>query len=205
MGISFSRIGSHDGVVQSKRGLINTMEEILSLSLDTLTEGIPFICLGKEHEFVQRCVFMLDRYNHQSGVVLSFSRDNPVEAKKYNLLWSLLPSEQLKRSNSDVWKSTERSAEAIAFLIIRECTKYTAIEESARGNGIDYYLCEQDDPSWRSCAKLEVSGIGEGSTGSIANRINEKKKRLHPSDPTKVFIVVVEHSTPSVVMAVVNS
>ncbi len=170
------------------------------LVLESLAEGIPVISCGCHSIYLERCLFCLDRAGHESGVNLGIMIDDKgaVSENNYSLEWSTEINDALRRRHADDWSSTEYGAYAIAFLLVREMTPYTAIEQANRGTAVDYYLSDKtrdDDLIFNHAARLEVSGIGSGGTTEIDSRLKSKLKRLK-NNAIPVYIVIVEHGTP---------
>jgi hypothetical protein len=97
-------------------------------------------------------------------------------------------------------RTIDDAACAIALLLVRELTEYTAISKARIGTTVDYYLIskkQNTDLLFNEAeARLEVSGIlSETKNNTVTARIKEKRERLAPEDmPT--FIVIVEFSNP---------
>lgn len=171
-----------------------------SIVLESLAEGIPVIASGCHHMFLERCLFCLDSEGHQSGIVLDVSVDDhkTERSDQFSLQWSTAIDDSLRMRNADKVRSTEHSACALAFLLVRELTTYTAIQEATRGTTVDYYLSDKDrndDLIFNHTARLEVSGIARGDESLIKARIKSKLDRLKGSD-LPIYIVVVEHGVP---------
>ncbi|ACF13602.1 hypothetical protein Ctha_1138 [Chloroherpeton thalassium ATCC 35110] len=101
----------------------------------------------------------------------------------------------------------EHGAEAIALLLIREQTNYTAIRRSVTTTGIDYWLGDKEItdnqifPQTRG--RLEISGILKRiPTNKPQYRVAKKIKQTRRSDDTSfpVYVIVVEFSTPVTTM-----
>jgi hypothetical protein len=132
------------------------------LRLDSLSTGIPALTSRKAGMRMEACVWCLLECGHLNGVHLRVIEKQD-SASVYKVLW---PDEEVdiaalyRAYNKD--DGPESGAEAIALLLIREKTDYTAIERSVVGSGFDYWLGykTQDEQivTWKS-ARLEVSGI----------------------------------------------
>ncbi len=97
-------------------------------------------------------------------------------------------------------RTIDDAACAIALLLVRELTEYTAISKARIGTTVDYYLISKNqntDSFFNEAeARLEVSGIlSETKNNTVTARIKEKRERLAPEDMPK-FIVIVEFSNP---------
>jgi hypothetical protein len=80
-------------------------------------------------------------------------------------------------------------------------TKLTVIERSikGRGFGFDFWLGSIDDPQtlFQRKARLEVSGIRQGSQSILQSRVNMKLEQISPSDALSPgYVCVVEFGTP---------
>jgi hypothetical protein len=139
------------------------------------------------------------RHNgHRSGVILSVHQADTVV--RFEIQWSGETTEQLVRAYRDPIRLADNAACAIALLVVREMTPYTAVEQSVVGTTIDYYLARQgrsDDLIFNNVARLEVSGIlTETEENTVDRRVSEKRRRLRPEGDLLDFIVVVEFGRP---------
>jgi hypothetical protein len=94
---------------------------------------------------------------------------------------------------------TEEGASCLAILLLLHHTGRRVAWESKGFNGYDYFL--GDDPTFpfRGGARMEVSGIRNGTDYQIASRVKEKSDRFHGyGHLATVYIVVVEFSRPEV-------
>lgn len=174
-----------------------------ALSLESLADGIPVIFGGGHHWLVQKCVFSLDRQGHASGVVLHVVQESSTDCN-FSLTWELEANEQLRKAHADSVESVEDSAKALSFLLVRELTPYTAVEQAQRGTTVDYFLSEKernDDLIFNNTARLEMSGINAGDMQQVDARVKDKLDRLR-DDPLPAYIVVVEHKAPLAKMVV---
>ena len=176
---------------------------IPALRLESLADGIPVIFGGGHHWLIQKCVFSLDRQGHASGVILHVVQESDDDCD-FSLVWELDADEQLRRAHADSVESVEDSAKALSFLLVRELTPYTAVEQAQRGTTVDYFLSEKDrddDLIFNNTARLEISGINVGDMQQIDSRVKDKLDRLK-DDPLPAYIVVVEHKAPLAKMVV---
>ena len=143
------------------------------------------------------------RCGHRSGVRLIVhyaDAEEPVE-----ICWEGEIDAQLLRSFEER-RATDNAACAIALLLMRELTEYTAIKQSPIGTTIDYYLTSKhragelrnEDLIFNQVeARLEVSGIlRETPENTVEHRINQKRRRLEREGDLPDLIVVVEFSKP---------
>ena len=184
-------------------------EEIKKLDLNSLHEGIPALSSGKAKMLEESCVWCLDECNHNNGVTIK-TKKQPQNEQHY-ICWEddSIDKEAIKRAyNRD--DAVEYGAEALSFLLIRECTPYTAIRRAATGTGIDYWLGGKERSGGNifsnTDARLEVSGIlKETASNSTKKRVKEKLKQTAPTDNTfPVFISVIEFSQPHAEMVLKN-
>lgn len=104
----------------------------------------------------------------------------------------------IQRTFSDPEEATEEGACAIAILLVRELTGWSVVRRARRGTGFDYYL--GSDASLDFQARLEVSGILQGTEAQIEARRQQKRIQTMKSDSTlghlTAYAVVVEFSRP---------
>ena len=136
-----------------------------------------------------------DSQNHNGHVTLkatgAFTDQYEV---KYNAV-----TDQMRRSHNDSEVATENGAYGISILLIEKNTNYTAIEKSRKGTRFDYWLGAKDDLGslFERKARLEVSGIRQGTDADINARVNIKRQQIKRSNnPLPAFVSVVEFSAP---------
>ena len=168
------------------------------LLVESLAEGIPVVACGNYWYYISKCLVAFSSQGHTSGAMLRVDF-NGVE-KDFEVLWDSDVTQLMYNTGADLVRSAEDSACAIAFLLVRELTPYTAVEQARRFSGIDYYLSykeRDDDLLFNHAACLEVSGVLKGSDSVVMRRVNEKRQRLKKYRyENPVYIVVVEHSRP---------
>ena len=141
----------------------------------------------------------LDEQGHHSPVTLQIDGIRPYEIK---LQWNAI-DDIIRRFNADREVATEYGAYGIAALIMPRLTKLTIIERSVKGKGFgfDFWLnsIDEKDILFQRKARLEVSGIRQGSESIIQSRVNMKLKQISPSDIVAPgYVAVVEFGTPRV-------
>lgn len=107
----------------------------------------------------------------------------------------------IRRFNADREVATEYGAYGISALIVPYLTGLTIIERSVKGKGLgfDFWLgsIENPDTLFQRKARLEVSGIRQGSDSLIQARVNIKLEQIRPSDDIAPgYVSVVEFGTP---------
>ena len=93
-------------------------------------------------------------------------------------------------------------------MVIDELTEYRVVERAVkwvgarRGSGFDYWLGKRDEgspqPLLQGKARLEVSGIRNGSETEIAARVRQKEAQTQQSDSLRIdaYVAVVEFGAP---------
>lgn len=178
--------------------MLNNIAEELTLS--SLSSGIPTLTKIKASMLKEACIWCLLNCNHSNCVQLAYE---VCGIPGYFILkWDENEDFDgiIKAYNPD--DAVEYGAEAIALLLIREKTSFTAIQRAVRTTGIDYWLgYKNTNPnslfSMRD-ARLEISGIlRERDSNTIKNRIKIKLKQTEASDYIfPVFISVIEFGQP---------
>lgn len=125
-----------------------------------------------------------------------------IQSCAIELQWNEI-DDTVRRFNADPEVATEYGAYGIAALIMPHLTHLTIIERSIKGKGFgfDFWLgsIENSDILFQHKARLEVSGIRQGSATIIQSRVNMKLKQISPSDSIAPgYVVVVEFSSPQV-------
>ena len=123
-----------------------------------------------------------------------------IRVGQINLAWNEV-NETVRRFNADREVATEYGAYGITALIMPVLTNLTVIERSVKGKnlGFDFWLGDLHDqsPLFQRKARLEVSGIREGSSTQIQSRVNIKSRQISPSDAVAPgYVIVVEFSNP---------
>jgi hypothetical protein len=113
---------------------------VIELRLDTLESGIPALTSRRAGVHMEACIWCLLECGHNNGVSLKFieKQNDPFF---YRIGWpeSAVDIEAIHRAyNKD--DGPEDGAVAIALLLIRERTDYTAVRRSVTRTGIDYWL-----------------------------------------------------------------
>lgn len=164
------------------------------LILESLANGFPAISDVGGLNLAQAGAVCLDQHGHPKGVEMKVGGDF---AETFNLYWPDV-TDQMRRFWNDTEVAVEHGAYGIAFLLIRRLTPFTVIERSRKGTGFDYWLGNEGDFLFQKKARLEVSGIGKGSSQHIVRRVNIKLKQTARSDGTlPAYVIVVEFSAPT--------
>jgi len=168
------------------------------LVLESLATGIPAITDEMVGFYMQNCMVCFHLNGHKSGVRLRVKHGD--ENDHHRVLWSGEVTEEVLRAIAEPIQATNHGACAIALLLVRELTEFTAVEQAAIGTTIDYHIAlkgRSDDLLFNDTARLEVSGIlKENPSNSVEQRLKRKIKRLKPKEGPPALIVIVEFSEP---------
>ncbi len=172
--------------------------EVQRITLESLSEGIPAILAPDAFFYIHKCMVCFHKVGHRSGVVMTVVHEG--KNSDFEIAWTGDITEQLIKAHQDEKQATEFGALAIAVILVRELTEYTAVEQSIIGTTTDYYLGRQgvdEDLIFNRVARLEVSGIlRETDQNTVQDRIKQKTRRLKHERDLPDFIVVVEFSRP---------
>lgn len=176
------------------------------INLEDLAAKAPGMSQGTVEHYQHSCIVCLDDHGHVSGSYLDVTFQQ--EQVYVPIRWQASVTDDMRRWFRDQRKSVDLGACAIALLIIPEFASLVAVQQSATGDGVDYYLSDpnsDDDLLFNNAAHLEISGIHtETAANSVDRRIAAKRKRLdhtraNSTSPTKdlpTYICIVEFSRP---------
>ena len=164
------------------------------LDLNDLGAGQPGLTPALGGAMAQCAGVCLETQGHTKGAELHVRGSIQ---NGHTLDWPTV-TDQARRTWADLREATEKGAEGIAILLIKQETDYVTIERAAIGTRIDRWLgYESDDPYFQRKARLEVSGILRDGDGEVRRRLREKTDRLALADsPLPAYVVVVEFSRP---------
>jgi hypothetical protein len=167
-----------------------------------LESGIPALtqALGRVH--AEAAAVCLENQGHQEPVRLTVRK---IDTPQYDLRWPALTG-AMRRAYEDLERATELGAYGVAILLIKDQTGLTAIRQSRKGTGFDYWLGPDgadDQLVFQDAARLEVSGILSGTDSQFLTRVKQKLKQTEASDSTGLtaYACVVEFSRPQAEMA----
>ena len=177
-----------------KRGISLASNNGQILNLQDLGDGLPAVTPHYGAGLAEAGSVCLEDQGHSHGVKLSVGG---TFSASFEVYWSVV-NDQMRRCWNDLEFTTEQGAYGIAFLVIRAMTDFTIIERSRKGTGFDYWLgYEDDDLPFSNKARLEVSGIRNGDTQIINQRVRRKLEQTNVSDGSlEAYVVVVEFSAP---------
>ena len=164
------------------------------LDLNHLSAGQPGLTSALGAAMAEAGAVCLEEMPHSRGTQLLV---RGVFQKSHALNWPTV-TDQMRRTWADPREATEKGAEGIAILLVKEETVFTTIERAAIGTRIDRWLGHQSDtPYFQRKARLEISGILRGDDRNVKKRLQEKLDRLAlASSQLPAFVVVVEFSRP---------
>lgn len=168
----------------------------MTLDLTEIMEGLPGLSKVSGTHLYESCVVCLTRHNHNhTGTGLYLYGDSEINC---NLVWENIFDDQLNRTWADQFYATEHAAVCLAILLALKLTDFTIIEKSARKNGFDYWLGKNGDILFQRKARLEISGIFNGSAKDLDKRYKVKVKQTNQSDSLNLpaYVGIVEFSNP---------
>lgn len=171
------------------------------LHLDTLKEGLPGVTKTVGSFLAEAAALCLESNGHQSGLTIQLGGD--VETS-FQLFWTDVVTEQVKKTWKDKNESSEYGATAIAILVLLGLTDFIISERGIQTGTADYLLTTKENNSNLQnlkppIAHLEVSGIwGEKPGNTINVRLRDKKKQVKAAIDRgeTVFIIVTEFGIP---------
>ena len=173
------------------------MDKVITLDLRNLGTGIPALTSAMGNVLAEAAAVCLEDQGHDDPVEIHIRKvDSPLF-----LLSHPVATEAMRRTHNDLERATEHGAYGVAILLIRRLTGLTAIQQSKKGTGFDYWLGPEDGEDtlpFQSSARLEVSGILNGTSSQFTTRMKQKLKQTEASDSTNLtaYAVVVEFSRP---------
>jgi hypothetical protein len=175
-------------------------EAFPQLRLQELEAGMPALtphCGGVMAEAAAVC---FEDRSHAPGVIIGV---RCVDAQKFAIHWPAV-TEQQRRTYNDLPWATEMGAYGVAILIVRALTGKKAIERSKKGPGFDYWVGDTDDNEliFSNKARLEVSGILNGTDSEIAGRLKIKKAQVEVSNHLGVpaYVAIIEFGQPKALL-----
>jgi hypothetical protein len=165
------------------------------LTLEDLLEGFPHIPPEGGSVLVQSAVLSLEGQGHHSGALLTVQGSFTTA---FRLQWSMDVTEAMRRYWNDPDETVEQGACALALLMLRSLAGLTVLERSRKGTGFDWWLAAQDN-LFQAAARLEVSGIMQGSARRVNGRLKERIAQTERSDPSGLtaYVAVVEFGVPT--------
>lgn len=175
---------------------------IPEIRLEDLADSsrFPIHANGSHISMMEKCVFCMGNCSHTTGVTLNIKNVTTCEDFQFLLHWDIAYDERMQAAHADENESAEKSAIAIAFLLMTQLFPYMVVRQAKRGKHFDYILADKNATlpfQSDTAAVLECSGIMQGGQSKINARIKEKETRFRKkAQDHPVFIAVVEHSEP---------
>ena len=168
-----------------------------TLDLTELANGTPGITPDFGKMLSEAAIVCLEDQSHSSGVLMNL-------LGIYDNIRCLIEwnngTDQMRRCYNDKQFATENGAYGIAILLIQEIMDLTALQRSRKGTGFDWWVGgkDQNDAPFQNSARLEVSGILNGTHSDISGRVRQKIRQTTLSDGTSLpaIIIVVEFGMP---------
>ena len=171
----------------------------IEFSLENLSTGCRGITPACGKGLAEAACVCLDHQRHTSPTSMRVRGQVKAEAA---VIWQV-PTAQERRCWADLDEATEHGACGVASLLLREISDLQVVERSKKGTGFDYWLGDKDDPAalFQDRARLEVSGIRNGSDSVVATRVKQKLRQTERSEGTlPAVVVVVEFSSPQCIV-----
>ncbi len=166
---------------------------VKACNLHSLSLGMAGLTPALGTVFAEAAAVCLEHKKHTPGVHLTSEGDFECT---FALDWARV-TEQQRRAHNDLQYSTEYGAYGVAIFLIKDQTGKIVIERSRKGTGFDFWLGEEDDFLFQQKARLEVSGILDGSEAEMGARAKTKLKQISRSDGVLPgYIAIVEFSGP---------
>ena len=171
--------------------------------------GLPGLTAVAGRYLAESAAVCLASRGHQPGTTL---RVEGIIELDLELVWSHV-TPQMERAYDDLQEATEAGACALAILLIRESLGLTVIRRSRKGSGVDYWLGPggpgdvQGSLAFQQVARLEVSGILQGTPSQTAARLKQKQAQTRRSHETCIpaYVVVVEFGGPRVLLGEIHA
>lgn len=164
------------------------------INLNELSLGLPAITKSFGAALAEAGAVCFESEGHVQGDIIEIKGDYN---NSYKLSWPQVTQQTLKCWN-DPEVTTEHGAVGVAVLLAKKEIGYNVIERSRKGTGFDYWLGDDEINPFQNKARLEISGIRNGSDNQIRSRVKQKKNQTNPSDRYSLpaFIIVVEFGNP---------
>ncbi len=176
-----------------------------SLNLDDLHMGIPVISKRGAGLLIECCMYCMHTRGHKTNVRLDLKVLGAKGAcavcwnDTVTRTWSY-------RYDGNETKTTEHGATAIALMVIKEYTDYTAVREAYKGTRVDYVLSRKDfdEDTFifdQADAYVEIRGIRKETKGNtIVSAARKKLQRLNKAvgidKDLPCYVAVVEFGQP---------
>ena len=169
------------------------------LNVDDLKIGLPAITPVMGAMLAEALIICLYRNGFESGINIDVENEKD-DLIKFEINWTDEVDSQTDSSWKDQMMATEFGAVGLSILLVSKLTNYTVVQQSYRSTGFDYWLGtknEQND-NFTNTARLEISGVFNGSKNVIKQRVKLKIAQTNTSDYMNLpaYISVIEFSIP---------
>jgi hypothetical protein len=167
------------------------------LDLRALREGAGGLTPEVGASLAQAAAVCLDDRGHAPGATVL--QVTGTQAREFALAWDM-SSEQARRCWADLAEAVEYAATGVALSLVREMTGQHVVERAVIGTGFDYWLGDPAGDPFQRKARFEVSGILNGNSSLIDQRVKIKRNQVAGSaSQLPVHVVVVEFGQPAAV------
>lgn len=171
---------------------------IKKIDLEEIRNCVPALSKSWSETRFEAVIFCLDHNNHESGIECL----NTSNGINFELSWKEKVTNTIKRTWNDIQDATEIGAEGMAAVFVDRLTPYQIILRSAKKTGIDYWLghINSEPLIFQKSARLEISGLINGSTNEFNARINKKKKQTKQSSNTNLpaYVAITDFGSPRI-------
>ena len=169
-----------------------------SLDLASLRAGMPALTSAAGERLAEAASVSLEERGHELSCELAVSGAHSEVFR----LERLPVSDLLRRTYDDPEEATEEGACGVAILLAREMTGLSVVRRARRGTGFDYYLGTETALDFQ--ARLEVSGIRQGTEAQVEARRRQKRAQIERSDADLgtlvAYAMIVEFGAPKAVV-----
>lgn len=163
------------------------------IDLDILQKGQKGMTPVVGNFLLEGLVYCLTVNGHQSGTILNVSGEFE---EKFELVWSIKLTEQIKSSWNDSVELVEYGATGLAALLTKILLDFEFLQRNLQTEGCDYKIGVPENSETR--ALLEVSGIlTKSNSNTINTRVNRKLEQVKKKvKDIPAYIIVTEFSVP---------
>ncbi len=174
------------------------IELLRRLALEDLCTGMPALTPAAGERLAEAASVCLDERGHALAceLVVSGSHSETFRLERLEV------SDLLRRTYDDPEEATEEGACGVAILLARALTGLSVVRRARKGTGFDYYLGTEDILDFQ--ARLEVSGIRQGTEAQVEARRRQKRAQIARSDADLgtlvAYAIIVEFGEPKAVV-----
>lgn len=164
------------------------------LDLAALCDGAPALTRALGTTLYEAASVCFSRWHSASATTIVVRGDHEAS---YGVSW-VDADDQMRRAYNDDGVAVEQGAYGVAIALVRRLEDEVVIERSKKGTGFDYWLGDSDGEPFQRKARLEVSGLHDGSDSRIRSRVVQKRGQTTVSDRTRLpaRVVVVQFKQP---------